>query len=81
MRIMACVNIQRDVPQEHSKAANVCAAIASTHFKIESTCSVAMVTGVLIDSFMLVMRAHHCRTVVLSLSVRLVCVVGCVVSI
>ena len=66
MRIMACVNIQRDVPQEHSKAANVCAAIASTHFNVDSMCNVAMVTGVLIASFMLVMHAHHCRTAVLA---------------
>ena len=66
MRIMACVNIQRDVPQEHLKAANVCAAIASAHFNIDSMCSVAMVTQVPIASFMLVMRAHHCHTAVLA---------------
>ena len=65
---MACVNIQKDtyIPEAFKSSVNFCAAIALGHFKIDSMCSVAMVTQVPITSFILVMRAHHCRTAVLA---------------
>ena len=53
-------------PGAFKSSANCCVGIACGHFKIDSMCSVAMVTGVPIASFMLVMRAHHCRTAVLA---------------